>query len=160
MLNMAKFGTKTSRDSIMDIRPSKDYTFTRMAEVLAKQSTCARRHVGCILVDSNHHVLSVGYNGVAKGMSHCIDAPCAGSTCKSGEGLDLCLAIHAEQNALIRCKEPNMIHTCYTNVEPCMHCLKMLLNTSCQRVVFLQPYAHSDVCKMHWENAGREWVHL
>jgi len=144
----------------MSIRPSKMMTFTRMADVLAEQSTCRRRQVGCILVDAGHHVLAVGYNGVAKGMPHCLDEPCAGAGSKSGEDLVLCLAIHAEQNALIRCKEPNMIRTCYTNVEPCMHCLKMLLNTSCQRIVFLQPYAHSEMCKMHWENAGREWVQL
>jgi len=145
---------------MMAIRPSKMMTFTRLAEDIAEQSTCKRRQVGCFLVDANHHVLSVGYNGVAKGMKHCLDEPCSGSECKSGEGLDLCLAIHAEQNALIRCKEPNVIHTCYTNVAPCMHCLKMLLNTSCQRVVFLHNYADSVRCKELWESANRQWVQL
>jgi dCMP deaminase len=144
----------------MAIRPSKQMTFVRLAENIAEQSTCRRRHVGCFLVDVNHHVLAVGYNGVAKGMKHCLDVPCAGSECKSGEGLDLCLAIHAEQNALIRCKDPNIIHTCYTNVAPCMHCLKMLLNTSCYRIVFLHNYADSERCKELWESAGRQWEQL
>lgn len=144
----------------MAIRASKDMTFIRLAENIAEQSTCRRRQVGCFLVDANHHVLSVGYNGVAKGMKHCLDEPCSGSECKSGEGLDLCLAIHAEQNALIRCKEPNCIYTCYTNVAPCMHCLKMLLNTSCQRIVFLSSYADSVRCKELWESVGRQWVQL
>jgi len=130
-------------------------------------------------------VLSTGYNGVAAGMPHCneaishiasIDMPgaavvdgvarrfeypnaCPGSRAASGTNLDGCHALHAEQNALLQCKDPWSIHTAYVTASPCMTCTKLLLNTSCQRVVFLEPYPHSAAQDL-WESAGRLWEHF
>ena len=72
-----------------------------MAELVAERSTCRRRKVGCVLVDSNNHVVATGYNGVPTHFPHCLDEPCEGATAPSGESLEKCLAVHAEQNALL-----------------------------------------------------------
>jgi len=80
-------------------RPTQDEYFLKMAELVSTRATCARRKVGCVLVNSRKHILATGYNGVASGMPHCIDEPCPGANYPSGEGLDKCEAIHAEQNA-------------------------------------------------------------
>jgi deoxycytidylate deaminase len=46
------------------MRPSWDDVFMGMAEMLAQRSTCARLHVGSVVVtDDNHRILSMGYNG-------------------------------------------------------------------------------------------------
>ena len=66
-------------------------------------------------------------------------------------GSDTCQAVHAEINALIRCKDVEKIHTCYTTVFPCSNCLKTLLNTSCQRIVYME----GNVLDW-WTKAGRE----
>jgi dCMP deaminase len=136
-------------------RPSKHYTFLKMAQELSQQSTCIRRQVGCILVDKHFHIIGSGYNGNASGLTHCIDKPCPGYALPSGEGLDVCQAIHAEQNALMQCQNVQEIETCYCTTAPCIHCTKMLLNTGCKTIVFLEDYARSG--QYLW---NREWIHF
>lgn len=141
------------------MRPSIDATFLDIVKVLAKRSTCARRAVGALTVDFNHNVLSTGYNGVAKGMVHCTSKKCPGADAPSGTKLDACLAIHAESNALLQCPDVMNIHTIYVTASPCINCTKLLLNTSCRRIVFLEKYPHGEA-KDLWESAGREWCHI
>lgn len=128
-----------------------------IALVLADLSTCIRRKVGCVLIDEDWHLLATGYNGVAAGQVHCIDEPCPGAELPPGEGLELCEALHAEQNALIRCTRPRSIFAAVITASPCMHCTKMLLNTSCQTIYYLEPYAHINIPRDLWESAGRDW---
>jgi len=160
------------------VRPSKHDMWLNICKELAKQTTCVRKGVGCVLLDANGHVLSTGYNGVASGLKHCNEEgyfgfrkavmsgkivyeyphACEGAKYDSGEGLGKCQAIHAEQNALLQCPDIMKIHTCYTTSSPCNEqCIKLLLNTSCQRIVFLEEYSKSG--KDAWLAAGREWVH-
>lgn len=123
------------------IRMHLDEYFCTMATVSALRSTCMRRAVGCVLVNSKNQVLATGYNGVARGREHCIDVPCEGwQNSESGKDLDKCNAIHAEQNALLQCPDTDDIWTAYCTTAPCVHCSKLLANTSCRQIVFVQPY--------------------
>ena len=141
-------------------RPTIAKTFLEVANVLSKRSTCARRRVGCVLVNNRNHILATGYNGVAPGQSHCIDTPCAGAQLPSGVGHDICEAVHAEQNALLQCSNVYDIEICYTTTAPCMACTKLLLNTSCKSIIFAKAYdVHCEARKL-WERAGRTWIHL
>jgi dCMP deaminase len=140
------------------MRPDKDHWFAELALVIAKRSTCARRSVGCLLVNRFGHILSTGYNGVARGQEHCNEQhPCPGVGHASGTGLDLCEAIHAEHNALLQCRDVEEIVACYVTTEPCVTCVKLLLNTSCQRIVALSRYPHGQASRELWERAGRRW---
>lgn len=126
------------------------------AAVLWSQlGTCHRRKVGCVLVDRYGYVSATGYNGVGRGQIHCIDLPCAGHALPSGKGLDKCQAIHAEQNALLQCSDITKLNTCYSTVAPCTHCVKMLLNTACSRIVILEEYPHHS--EKVWTDDGRKW---
>lgn len=146
-------------------RPSsrlvKDEYFLRMAELVAQRGTCARRAVGCVLIDRYNHVLATGYNGVATGRPHCIDHHCPGASQPSGEGLHLCEAIHAEQNALIQCKDTMNIATVYCTASPCITCVRMLMNTGCKRIVFREQYPHLN-SREEWITSAprRAWVHV
>lgn len=155
---------------------SRDERGLLLATVWSLSGTCARRRVGCVLTDAEGQQISSGYNGTASGEPHCRSRGgpceemrrCRGADLKSGEGLDVCEAIHAEQNALMRCKDISRIHTCYTTTAPCMHCVKMLMGTSCQRIVFQEDYPHSKEARRLWERpriykgldmgASREWI--
>ena len=121
-------------------RISKPDWFMLMTQVISMRATCSRRQVGCVLVDNHDNVISTGYNGVARGMLHCTEYPCPGADCLSGQGLDLCEAIHAEQNALLQCSDVNKIKDCYTSTFPCVHCIKLLMNTSCLNIYYHEPY--------------------
>lgn len=139
------------------MRPDHDSYFLSLALLVSSRGTCARRKVGCVLVDERKHIIATGYNGVASGLEHCIDTPCAGASAPSGTGLDLCEAIHAEQNALLQCKDVYSIHTAYCTDSPCISCVKLLMNTSCQRIVFIREYPHAR-SKELWTMVGRIWL--
>jgi dCMP deaminase len=161
------------------VRLTRDAWAMQMAQLTARRGTCLRRQVGCVLLNARGHVLSTGYNGVAAGMPHCNepttpDHPkgwdfvtnpppkfshaCPGAHAASGTNLDGCHALHAEQNGLLQCRDPWAIDVAYVTASPCMTCTKLLLNTSCQRIVFLEPYPHSEA-QVLWETAGRAWEH-
>ena len=143
----------------MGMRPSIDEYFSMMAILVSTRGTCPRRNVGCVLVSKDDRVLATGYNGVPSGFAHCTDEPCEGADCPSGEGLDKCEAIHAEQNALLRAGDVTKIETAYCTTAPCIHCVKLLLNTGCKRIVFNEDYPHADVSRKLWEKSGRSWHH-
>ena len=137
-------------------RPNKTTYFLAMAKLVSTRGTCARRRVGCILVDKHGLVLATGYNGNGRGQGHCIDTPCEGANYKSGEGLEKCEAIHAEQNAILQCKNTEHIEKAYITLSPCVTCVKLLLNTSCKEIVYLEDYVNKDAERI-WKNANRLW---
>ncbi len=136
------------------MRPQTDEYFLQMAALVATRSTCVRRSVGCVLVDRHRRVLATGYNGVAAGVAHCIDNPCAGAGASSGTELDKCDAIHAEQNAILQCNFVEKIEVAYITVSPCVTCTKLLLNTGCKKIVFIEEYADTSAKKL-WKG---EWI--
>ena len=74
-------------------RPPLYEVYMRMAEELAKRSTCARLQVGTVITNANlEHVVSIGYNGNARGFPNRCDS--------SEEGK--CGCIHSEMNALVK----------------------------------------------------------
>lgn len=60
-------------------------------------------------------------------------------------GLDNCEAVHAEQNALIKCKDVQSIHTVYVTTFPCISCMKLLINTPVSRLIYL--YDHNNITR-------------
>jgi dCMP deaminase len=137
-------------------RPTEYTYFMQIAEATKARSTCARRAVGCILVNSRKHIIGTGYNGVPAGFPHCIDHPCEGARAPSGTALDKCDAVHAEINALIQCANCDDIDTVYCTTSPCRSCVLALLNTSAKRIIFKEEYPHPESA-LKWKQAGREW---
>ena len=144
-------------------RLSKDEWGIKIAQLVAQRGTCCRRQVGCVLVDARGQVMSTGYNGVAAGETHCEgDTRCQGADLPSGTGLDKCQAIHAEQNALLQCSAVWDIRTCYVTHSPCTLCVRLLLNTGCTNIVFLEEYPGADEARRRWNRSrpDRVWARL
>lgn len=114
----------------MKARLSKDEYFMLIAQAVSQRSTCLDKQVGCVLVDSSGIILATGYNGAPRGMFHC-------RTCTVYEYRDksLCPAAHAEQNALLQA-DPSRVYACYSTLEPCIVCTRMLMNTECRKVIY------------------------
>lgn len=140
-------------------RPTNDQYFLAIAKVVSSRATCYRRKVGAVIVDNNNYILSTGYNAVPAGFDHCIDIKCPGALEKSGEGLHKCISRHAEDIALMKCRDINAIHTIYCTTSPCISCTRRLLDTSCKRIVFSEKYPHTDSVIL-WESLGREWCYV
>ena len=138
------------------MRPSLDQYYLEITKIAATRSSCLSRQVGCVIVNNRNRVMSIGYNGPPTGIEHC--GSCHRKELGSGNGLDLCPAVHAEQSALLECHDVHSIKTIYCTTAPCIQCIKLLLNTSCQRIVFIEDYPHT-ISKEMWLGSGREWCH-
>lgn len=142
-------------------RATKDEYFLAMAEHVATQSTCARRSVGCVLVNGKKRVLATGFNGVPRGFPHCNEGhPCPGAKAKSGEELHRCYSAHAEINALLQCPDVDDIETVYLTVSPCVECIKAILNTGATRIVFREEYVQPESKQLWLSREGNEWIKL
>lgn len=135
-------------------RPTIDVYMMSLAMMARTRSTCGRRSVGCVLTNTLNHVVATGYNGVSRGMAHCSSQICPGLSAASGTQLDGCMAIHAEQNALLQCPDTRDLKAIYVTAQPCLTCTKLLLNTSCMEIVYLEPYPHELALRL-WLGAGR-----
>lgn len=117
-------------------RPSWDEYFMQIAFTVAQRSTCARAHVGCVLV-RERRILTTGYNGAPAGLPHCDDV---GHLLIDGHCMR---TLHAEQNALIQAA----LHgvgtegaAAYVTHQPCLTCAKMLINAGVRRVIYAGNY--------------------
>lgn len=141
-----------------------DIYFLRICNTIASNSKCLSRKLGAILV-KDHAIISSGYNGPARGTKHCnerdiefyealdnqlskIRTEADDKTCprrymgyKSGEGLHLCQAGHAERNALIQAAR-NGISTLDTTLylnggHCCKDCCIEMINAGVKELVCL-----------------------
>lgn len=125
-------------------RPTWDEYFLEVAELVAKRSTCLRRHVGAIIV-KDKRILATGYNGAPSGLAHCVDTGCLRDKLNipSGQRHELCRALHAEQNVILQA----VIHhidisnsALYATNQPCIICAKMLINGGIKQIVVSSGY--------------------
>ena len=128
----------------MDMRPSWDSYFMKIAEDVSTRSTCIRRQVGAVIV-KDKRILTTGYNGVPSGISHCNENNCLRTKLNipSGERVELCRGLHAEQNAIIQAayygisvKDARI----YITHKPCSICTKMLINSGIKDFIYRNPY--------------------
>lgn len=125
-------------------RPSWDDYFMSLAKLVSSRSTCLRRKVGAIIV-KDRRVLSTGYNGAPRGITHCEELGCLREklNVSMGERHEICRGLHAEQNAIIQAAlhgikiEESVI---YTTNQPCSICTKMIINAGIKKVYYLEEY--------------------
>ena len=117
-------------------RASWDEYFMDIAVVVARRSTCPRKHVGAVIV-RDKTILSTGYNGSVRGLPHCDEA---GHMMEDGHCVR---TIHAEVNAVIQAaKNGSRIDgaTIYVTASPCWNCFKTICNAGIKRIVFEEFY--------------------
>jgi len=141
-----------------DPRPGWDAYFMAIATVVATRSNCSRRHVGAVIV-RDRHILSTGYNGTPHGVKNCFEGGCprCAHTTKSGDHLEECLCVHAEQNAI--CQAALHGHaidgaTVYVTLTPCLTCAKLIINSGIREVVYAGNYAFDDKVIDIFKQAG------
>ena len=93
-------------------RPAWDEYFLNIAREVGKRATCLRRRYGAIIV-KDKIIVSTGYNGAPRGETNCIDS----GVCErerlhvpKGERYELCVAVHAEQNAIINARIAKVVY--------------------------------------------------
>ena len=135
-------------------RPDWDTYFLKIVADVATRASCVRRQVGCVLVNERHQILATGYNGKPRGLPNCLKGEsdlCPGANAPSGTNLEGCFSVHAEQNSLLQCADVEQINTVFVSCVPCIHCMKMLLNTGAQHIVAAADYPGSEQAKKLWQ---------
>jgi len=127
-------------------RPEPDEYFMGIALAVRARANCTGRRVGSIIVRDNR-ILSTGYNGTPSKMRNCEDGGCHRcanpQAYQPGEGYDVCICVHAEQNALLAAARFGVaVEGCslYTTLQPCFGCLKEVLQASVREVCYLLPW--------------------
>jgi dCMP deaminase len=141
-------------------RPTWDEYFKNIAILASSRSNCMRKNVGCIIVKDNR-ILSTGYNGTPKGIKNCLDGGC--ERCgnkdkfKSGEGLELCVCLHAEENALLFASYQEVKGaTLYCTHFPCLSCAKKIIQCEIKNVIYMNEYCFQieDLTKKLFDDVG------
>src|SRR5688572_10548628 len=139
-------------------RPPLFEVYMRMAEELAKRSTCSRLQVGTVLTDASlEQVLAIGYNGNVRGFPNRCDSDEAGR----------CGCIHSEMNSLVKSpgEVPNKV--AFVTASPCVMCAKLMVQAKVSHLFYRGAYRdpaglgvleHAGVTTVHytrWRDAWR-----
>jgi dCMP deaminase len=122
---------------------------------------CLGTKVGAVLVRGGldgdplgDRIISTGYNGTPSGYErNCLEGGCIRCSGRDedstlqGLSLDICICVHAEQNALLTAARFGTTvagATLYTTYKPCFTCLKESIQAGVERIVYQQPYQTLD----------------
>lgn len=131
------------------LRPPWDSYFMALAKLAAQRTNCMKRRVGCVIA-RDRRVVATGYNGTPSGVTNCCDGGCIRCNADTAKGaaLDLCLCLHAEENAIIEAGRDRCYgSTLYTTLFPCVLCAKKIVQSGIRRVVFDSLYTSDDAAR-------------
>ena len=108
-----------------------DEYFLNIAEAVAQKSKDPSSKMGCVIVDQNKRVVSLGYNGMVQGADE-------SKMTMSERPMKYYFAIHSEMNAVLFAHQPLEGCTLYNRVATCENCLKYCLQAGIKRFVYKQ----------------------
>ena len=108
----------------------------RIAETVATKSKDPSSKMGCVIVDRNKRVVSLGYNGMVQGADE-------SKMTLSERPMKYHFAIHSEMNAVIFAHQDLTGCTVYNRVATCDNCLKYCLQAGIKRFVYKELRVHS-----------------
>ncbi len=144
-----------NRDSHSELkrRPSWDQYFMTITEQVAERSTCLRAKVGAVIV-RDRSIVATGYNGAPAGLPHCLDVGCLIYESKNPDGnleQNCFRTIHAEINAITQAARNGAAirdADIYVTHTPCIHCMKVLINTGIRTVYYGKPYKLETIAEL------------
>ena len=111
-----------------------DEYFMGIAVLSSLRSKDPNTKVGACIVDKEHKVVSIGYNGMPRGVDE------TKVSWNRGEGLDskYLYVCHAEFNAILNTRNGAALEGCtlYVTLFPCNECAKAIIQTGIKEVVF------------------------
>lgn len=113
-----------------------DEYFLAIAETVALKSKDPSSKMGCVIVDQNKRVVSLGYNGLIQGAKE-------SKMTLTERPMKYYFAIHSEMNALLFAYRDLTGCTLYNRVATCENCLKYCLQAGIKRFVYRELRVHS-----------------
>ena len=164
------------------IKPNHVETLMQHAYTLAVRSNCISKQVGAVITNKDGYIIGAGWNDVGEGQISCglktardyreikylqdnkIDLSgmqdshyiCFKDCFKDDEGgskgLIYCLALHAEENAILQLARYNSDMPqggeIYTTAFPCPLCLKKISQVGIAKIIYTESYANPIVSKI------------
>ena len=136
--------------ALQNSRPDWDEYYMSIAMAVRARANCMGNRVGAILVQ-NDRIISTGYNGTPHNMVNWLDGGC--DRCahrekyESGKDYDLCICVHAEQNALLAAARFGISTegaVMYSTMRPCFGCTKEILQANIRAVHYLHDWIYPD----------------
>lgn len=161
-----------------------------IAERVGSRSKCLSRKIGAVLVTPDGTIIGTGYNGPARDVPHCdsverlhqlypiveadrnkflaehwgVDCPRRILGFKSGEGLHLCIAGHAERNIIANsAREGVRTKGCYIVCAcplPCSACAAEIINAGIVKVICYNKPDYDEMARWQFVQAGVEIIQL
>lgn len=133
-----------------DEERKKHEMYLDITEAISRGAKCNRGHFGAVIVKDDI-IIGTGFNGPARGVEQC--KTCKRRKYKSGEGYDLCPAVHAEVNAVINAggrkgcmgatlyidshnRTPEEQYHSKSYIFSCDSCARVMVNAGIEFVVF------------------------
>ena len=117
--------------------------FMGIAILSAQRSKDPSTQVGACIVDSNNKVVSIGYNGMPRGVD---DGTIPWG---HGEGVEskYLYVCHAEFNAILNTRDGSALNGCriYVTLFPCNECAKAIVQTGIKEIIYLDDKYHDHV---------------
>ena len=140
-----------------------DEYFMGLAMWSSTRSKDPKSQVGACIVNDEKRIISVGYNGLTRGMddnnfpwdSIGEETNCLFTTKNPW-------VVHSELNAILNSHGTDLKGTTmYITLFPCNECAKAIIQVGIKKVIYLRMYDHQDlveITKNMFENAGIECV--
>ncbi len=111
-----------------------------IALLSCKRSKDPNTKVGACIVDDDNKVVSIGYNGMPKGLDE------SKLSWNKNDGLDskYLYVCHAEFNAILNTRNGSSLKGCtlYVTLFPCNECAKAIVQTGIKKIVYLDDKYH------------------
>lgn len=110
-----------------------DTYFMALAHLSSSRSKDPNTQVGAVIVDEMHRIVSIGYNGMPRGIDET-----KLSWEREGGFLDTKYAyvVHAELNAILNASRSVAGCTIYVSLFPCNECAKAIIQSGIREVVY------------------------
>lgn len=105
--------------------------FLDLAKYVAQWSKDPSTKCGCVIVKTNHEIVSLGFNGFPRGI---VDDERLEDRNEKYE-----IVLHAEENALLSARCDVTGCTAYVSFTPCSRCASKLIQAGIKTVVFIGP---------------------
>ena len=122
-----------------------DQYFMSIAYLSGKRSKDPSTQVGCCIVDADHKVVSIGYNGLPVG---CNDDEFPWGREGALNDTKYPYVVHAELNAILNSSRSLKGCTVYVSLFPCNECAKAIIQSGIKKIVYdSDKYANTDSVK-------------
>jgi len=137
-----------------NLRPSWDSWFMTMCFVVSQRSLDKTTKHGCVVVNNDHSILSVGYNSPPRG---CID-----DAIPQDRPIKYHYMVHAEANAIANAASMGTSlkgSTFYITGPPCCNCFASIINTGAAKIIhgpILHYRKQEEIEAVHFMNARKQ----